>query len=85
MSKITCEHSGIEFESKDGWINVKDRLPENMERVLIFYKILHRDQRVAFYINGGFYDDITSEENFCKWVTHWMPLPKPPKKVNNDE
>ena len=36
MTKYTCEHSGIEFQTKDGWINVKNRLPEDDREVLCF-------------------------------------------------
>ena len=58
------------------WISVNDRLPENASDVLVYTN--------AIYI--GWYD-----AHFNHWtvygfgkaknVTHWMPLPEPPKEV----
>ena len=64
------------------WISVKERLPEDNERVLVY----HDDGMIRFGINkGGFADVVSSlylKHNhrtcFSK-VTHWMPLPEPPK------
>lgn len=65
----------------DKWINVKDALPENFETVLALCK------------DGGmFVGRHTSWKNWQIWtakkstkivqrtVTHWMPLPEPPKE-----
>ncbi len=35
MSTVRCDVSGIEFQSKNGWISVKDKLPENKQIVLV--------------------------------------------------
>jgi len=63
------------------WISVKDRLPENEESIIIF------DGREVFsgiYINGYFRNHDCEGLAFGplenKNVSHWMPLPKPPKK-----
>jgi hypothetical protein len=64
------------------WIPVTERLPEDNERVLVY----HDDGMIRFGINkGGFADVVSSlylQHNhrtcFSK-VTHWMPLPEPPK------
>jgi hypothetical protein len=64
------------------WISVKDRLPEDNERVLVY----HDDGVIRFGINkDGFADVVSSlylkhnhKTCFAK-VTHWMPLPEPPK------
>ena len=59
------------------WISVKDRLPEYGDgNVLIAYK------------QGGIYIDSWDEE-YEEWddagidddITHWMPLPEPPKDI----
>lgn len=59
-----------------GWISVKDRLPENDDRVLVYldsergYTKIDTD---GIYYRGG---------QWVRWgndVTHWMPLPTPPK------
>ena len=64
------------------WIPVTERLPKDNERVLVY----HDDGMIRFGINkGGFADVVSSlylKHNhrtcFSK-VTHWMPLPQPPK------
>ena len=69
------------------WISVKDRLPKLYEPVLITY-IGHRDKELHcdeiatkdefgdwIWWDGGF-----TGEKVCVTVTHWMPLPEPPKE-----
>jgi len=59
----------------DNWISVKDRLPKIECEVLVYSKenliqIVSYNIRNDLFINYELiYDD----------VTHWMPLPKPPK------
>jgi hypothetical protein len=58
------------------WINVKDKMPKDYDSVLIY------DQRVEMAV--GYWNKL-----FAKWygtqtlilreVTHWRPLPEPPK------
>ena len=64
------------------WIPVTERLPEIRERVLVY----HDDGMIRFGINyGGFADVVSSiylnnNHHTCfSKVTHWMPLPEPPK------
>ena len=54
------------------WISVEDRLPENNKHYLIF-----NDNCVLFarYKDKAWQDGIW----FYRNVTHWMPLPEPPK------
>jgi hypothetical protein len=65
------------------WIPVSERLPEIRERVLVY----HDDGMIRFGINyGGFADVVSSiylnhNHHTCfSKVTHWMPLPEPPKE-----
>ena len=54
------------------WISVKERLPKPFESVLVF-----RDGKISIDYNEGngwFAYDFNG-----KRVTHWMPLPQPPK------
>ena len=54
------------------WISVDDRLPEPFESVLVF-----RDGKISIDYNeenGWFAYDLNG-----KRVTHWMPIPQPPK------
>lgn len=64
------------------WISVKDRLPEDLKRVRVYAPV--------FGITDGYLDKIKMDRGYkecwrlvdatCLWkVTHWMPLPEPPK------
>lgn len=56
------------------WISVKDRLPMGMQNVLMFI-----DCRGVMI---GYYSPIDKLWSYEGWlpVTHWMPLPEPPKE-----
>lgn len=58
-----------------GWIPVTDRLPQDDEDVLVWVDGTHRD--MAYRDEGVWYDE---EHNHLKNITHWMPLPEPPKE-----
>lgn len=60
------------------WISVKDRLPEKYERVIVVNSCGYVSDGCLyngnnFVLRGTFGDTI----NF---ITHWMPLPEPPKE-----
>jgi hypothetical protein len=68
----------IEELSKPRWIPVTERLPENGEYVLCFCRanivcVLRRDK------DGDWYENPT-HVYMSGFVTHWMPLPSPPKE-----
>lgn len=70
----------IEALCKSGWISVKDRLPE--KRGEQFYLVALNEVATDFcqYFGEGHFGIIVKgKENICDEVTHWMPLPKPPK------
>ena len=61
------------------WISVDDRLPEHGDVVLCFMKfgeqrILQWDNVSSLWLGYGHGDDWQKAD-----VTHWMPLPEPPK------
>lgn len=60
------------------WISVKDKLPQNLDDVLIHYA----DGCIEV---GCRYSDGWPMERSLGPVTHWMPLPEPPKEVRDDE
>ena len=76
----------VEVQPDNGWISVKDRLPDEGEYVLIYCPEFLEDIRKAFYTEGDFYiekEDLIVEPVPNGYCTHWQPLPKPPKEKNN--
>ena len=61
------------------WISVKDRLPEDDSDVLAYLSI-GEESRIcpANYANGVWFDCIF-DMPVTESVTHWMPMPQPPK------
>lgn len=62
------------------WISVKDRLPENNEWILAFNG---KDNCVCWIdIGNNDYLFMYGMGSQCQFrnVTHWMPLPSPPKE-----
>lgn len=76
----TIEEFEEEAEPDNGWISVKDRLPPYGERVLVVNETYEAERGYTKYNCG-----ITIRDphlDFTFWghkVTHWQPLPKPPK------
>lgn len=66
------------------WISVEDRLPEYNEDVLVYFSgggiAPPRVDKTCRLYNMGFL-----LEGVYGKVTHWMPLPDPPKGVNQHE
>ncbi len=63
---------------KGGWISVKDRLPEDGKLVITFknglYELAVYEARRHGWISGSWFWSMAT-------VSHWMPLPEPPKEV----
>lgn len=78
-----------------GWIPVSERMPEEDEEVLVFdgagcsvMALVNRDKTDVWHWDGSYYMEW---QNFngtihadISDVTHWMPLPAPPKEGNGD-
>jgi hypothetical protein len=66
------------LEQGNGWISVKDRMPEDGVEVLVYGDI---------YLNrkGADVDFVDKSGNFFYYdegeVTHWRPLPEPPESA----
>ncbi len=65
------------------WINVDKDRPENLQEILMTYNDFVMEGQ---YANGKFYypSNCSHVIGFCQCeeqeaITHWMPLPKPPK------
>lgn len=69
--------NGIEV-GKDAWISTKDRLPEVRKDVIIHHKECGVFE--AFFTDDGYWETDSGWWSRQKEVTHWMPLPKPPKE-----
>ena len=55
------------------WISVKDRLPEEDTWVLVYAKQgFYMNLKVDYIYHGEWFNSLL--------VTHWMPLPEPPKE-----
>lgn len=75
-AKLAIE--ALEKEKESGvtvqeWISVEDRLPDKPMRCLVYTKRGGYCGYDITYYNQGFYSEYSK-------VTHWMPLPKPPKE-----
>lgn len=68
------------------WISVKDRLPEPGRYVACIAKrnpFSRFMPMVARIEKNGWANPIT--EQYISEVTHWLPLPEPPKEGKNNE
>ena len=62
------------------WISVTERLPENIaNRVLV---VCERSNGVFYaHYEKPFWINLETDKPFISTVTHWMPLPHPPKEA----
>jgi len=61
------------------WISIKDKKPENRIEVLGYYKNPVNEKHMIYTVyvsDDKFMDDLWDVTDH---LTHWMPLPKPPK------
>ena len=82
MDNYTAGEEGFKrgYEAgKPKWIPVSERLPENGSDVLA-YSYDEDESRIfpANYDNGWWHDCLFNIRIIA--VTHWMPLPEPPKE-----
>ena len=76
----------LEQERDNEWISIKDRLPEPETWVMVYIKYpspvleMERGIQKMSSIKKMFYD---GKSFYCDFgnITHWQPLPEPPKKV----
>ena len=61
------------------WISVDERLPEEKVNCIVYYKQAYCDNDDYWAIGICFYNGEKFQMDWSYKVTHWMPLPKPPK------
>ncbi|MDD7537688.1 MAG: DUF551 domain-containing protein [Oscillospiraceae bacterium] len=61
------------------WISVKERLPQEKVDCIVHYKHAYCDNDDYWAIGMCFYDGEKFQLNPAYKVTHWMPMPQPPK------
>ena len=61
------------------WISVDDRLPEEKVNCIVHYKHAYCDNDDYWTIGICFYDGEKFQLGPAYKVTHWMPIPHPPK------
>ena len=64
------------------WISVKDGLPEQTDPATAVLGITERGRcHIVYYFKGVTSEEFTGFYDICgkREITHWMPLPQPPK------
>ncbi|STT96329.1 Eaa1 [Klebsiella pneumoniae] len=84
MLAAAPQSPGSELATVPGkWIPVSERIPEDEQEVLTINKIGHRFVSFFDKHSGLFFDRLDAPAACCiehVLVTHWMPLPNPPKE-----
>jgi hypothetical protein len=78
QSKLAAyEDTSLEPEEIPHWISVSERLPDTDEYMLVACKTQKGVVTInrAYYSNGCWHGSGSMSK-----VTHWMPLPQPPKE-----
>jgi len=63
----------------DGWIDVKERCPERHVKVLTYMAYPHSERGDGIFAIQCLYEYRWEFDDESQRVTHWMPLPPPPK------
>jgi len=71
----------LEKQLQSQWIPVTERLPENQQRVIVQRKKC--PMVMGWLMFGKWHTDFGRMYRNYE-VTHWMPLPEPPKEDNNE-
>lgn len=61
------------------WISVKDRLPMKNDRVLVYRPEMKESDVGAGSVQFGWNCSRKKTD-----ITHWMPLPEPPKEIDHE-
>ena len=78
------------FPTTSGWISVNDRLPDTYKAVITYDKYNGIKEtgllKASPYVSGVKENWVLRASPCISWsqgfhVTHWMPMPEPPKEV----
>ena len=82
---IGCVEDAPTLTPPNEWVSVEDTVPDPGERVLAtdgtFVGEAYRTSANSWYRHTGF----PWRDCLQSIVTHWMPLPKPPKEVTHEK
>lgn len=79
-----AENRLVDFLANHGvtvqeWVSVDDRLPEEKVDCIVHYKHAYCNNDGYWAIGFCFYDGEKFRIDLAYKVTHWMPIPQPPK------
>ena len=77
--RIIADHLIANGVTVQEWISVKDKLPEEKVDCIVHYKHAYCDNDDYWAIGMSFYDGEKFQLGPAYKVTHWMPIPHPPK------
>lgn len=82
MNTYKCPNCDCLIHVADGqaWIPVTERLPDRVGRYLCVKRVGKSGAVYVQIMNGDSYG-FSMEHIYTDDVTHWMPLPEPPKEV----
>jgi hypothetical protein len=71
-------------DEPDGWVDVKDRLPDDNRKVNVYFKhvdniLIGRYYNVEVCWKVFYSDGEKFNGKYCELITHWRELPQPPK------
>lgn len=76
---VACRAAGNSPVIPDGWINCRERMPEEGQEIIVMDVTRGEVQSGMIYQNGRFVD--FNEESYeVKSPSHWMPLPAAPQQ-----
>ena len=61
------------------WVSVTERLPEEKTNYIVYYKHAFCDDESHIGTCICYYDGVEFNMDSLHEVTHWMPIPQPPK------
>ena len=71
------------YRKQSEWISVEERLPDTTEKILVYCS--NGEILPAKYIRVQGLEFWFEETYSCHNITHWMPLPEPPKMKGGEE